>query len=147
MSIQKDFIIRYRVEGHIRFEIPSQLCDDEVSKIVSASILAIDGVYRVDLFRKQRKLSIRYQEVVCDFHQLASQLFQLLSELDQQGLLVAQVVNDVSTANQTTWDIKSKVKGWKASRWATEKYTDAKETVHAATVITKLGFDFILSRQ
>jgi len=139
MSIQKEFIIRYRADGHVRFEIPEQLCDAAVAKLVSAKVQAIDGVYSVDLFRRQKKLSIRYQEVVCDFNQLATQLFQLIAGLDEQGLLLAQVVNEVAGAKQSGWGIKAKVKSWKASKWASEKYTDAKETVQAAKVITKLG--------
>lgn len=139
MSIQKEFIVRYRSEGHVRFEIPEQLSDVDVAKLVTSRILEIEGVYKVDLFRKQKKLSIRYQQLVCEFEQLAHQIFQLISELDKEGLLVAQVVTEVSSHKQKSWDLKSRVKDWKASRWASEKYSDAKETVHAAKVITKLG--------
>ncbi|MCF6252235.1 MAG: hypothetical protein L3J75_13355 [Methylococcaceae bacterium] len=139
MSIQKEFIVRYRAEGHVRFEIPELLCDEVLAKLISARVLEIEGVYKVDLFRKQKKLSIRYQEVFCEFEQLAKQLFQLISELDQQGLLVAKVVNEVNSHQRKIWNLKPTIKNWKASRWATEKYSDAKETVQAAKVITKLG--------
>lgn len=139
MSIQKEFIVRYRAEGHVRFEIPAQLCDKVVSELVVAKILSIEGVFRVDLFRKQRKLSIRYQDVVCGFSQLARQIFQLISELDNKGLLVAQVVNDVSVAKQIKWEVQSNVSDWKVSKWMAEKYNGVKETVLAAKVITKLG--------
>lgn len=139
MSIQKQFKVRYRSDGHIRFEIPEQLCDPVVAKLLTAKVQEIDGVYKVNLFRKQKKLVIRYQEVVCEFTQLASQLFQLLTELEQEGLLVASVVNEVASSQSSKWNLNSKVKGWKGSRWVTEKFTDAKETVQAAKVITKLG--------
>ena len=136
MSIQKEFTIRYKAEGHVRFEIPESICDKDVAKRVTAKVLEIEGVYKVDLFRKQKKLSIRYHEVVCDFKQLANQLNKLLSEMDEDGSLLAPVVNEVSSA---VLNLKSRFKSWKASRWASEKYTDAKDTVHAAKVITKLG--------
>jgi len=139
MSIQKEVTVRYRSEGHVRFEIPEQLCDEVVAKLFSARAQEIEGIYKVDLFRKQKKLSIRYQEVICEFNQLANQLFQLISELDQQGLLVAKVVNEVSSQQWESWDLKSRVKSWKASRWAAGKYSDVKETVQAAKIITKLG--------
>ena len=139
MSIQKKFIIRYRDDGHVRFEIPEQLCDKAVANLLTDEILKIEGVYRVRIFRKQGKLSVNYQEAVCDFALLAKRLFQLISELDKQGLLVAQVVNEVGSNQKTQWNIKARVKDWKASRWATRKYSDAKETVQAAKVITKLG--------
>lgn len=137
MSIQKEFTVRYRDEGHVRFQIPELLCNEVVAKTVSAEILKIEGVYKVDLFRKQKKLSIRYQEVVCDFKQFARQLFQLISELDEKGLLVAPVVNELK--EKSKWNLKSKVQDWKATRWASEKYGDAKDTVQAAKIITKMG--------
>jgi hypothetical protein len=136
MSIQKEISVRYKAEGHVRFEIPESLCDKDVAKRITARILEIEGVYSVDLFRKQKKLSIRYHEVVCEFKQLATQLYQLLSEMDKAGSLLAPVVNEVSSAVS---NLKSRFKSWKASRWASEKYTDAKDTVRAAKVITKLG--------
>jgi len=140
MSIQKEFVIRYKANGHVRFEIPDKLCDEGVSQIVSREILGIEGVYRVDLFRKQKKLSIRYHDVVCNFTQLAKQLFQILAELDEKELLVAKVVTEVTSEKRFAWDLKSKVKNWKASRWAAEKYGDVKETAQAAKVIAKVGF-------
>ena len=136
MSIQKEITVRYKAEGHVRFEIPESICDKDVAKRVTARVLEIDGVYSVDLFRKQKKLSIRYHEVVCEFKQLANQLYQLLSEMDEDGSLLTPVVNEVSSA---VLNLKSRFKSWKASRWVSEKYSDAKETVQAAKVITKLG--------
>ena len=136
MSIQKEISVRYKAEGHVRFEIPESLCDKDVAKRITARILEIEGVYSVDLFRKQKKLSIRYHEVVCEFKQLANQLYQILSEMDDDGSLLAPVVNEVSSA---VLNLKSRFKSLKASRWASEKYTDAKDTVHAAKVITRLG--------
>ncbi len=137
MSIQKEFVVRYRAEGHVRFDIPLQLCDSQVAELVSSRISALEGVQRVSLFRKQKKLSIHYQEVICDFRQLAMQLFELLAEMDKQGLLVADVVKQVS--EKKSFNLKAKIKDWKATRWASEKYTDAKDTVEAAKVIGRIG--------
>ena len=139
MSIQKEFSVRFRAEGHVRFAIPEQLCDEDVAKLVSAEILEIDGVYKVKLFRAQKKLSIRYKEQVCEFKQLAIQLHQLLAKLDGKGLLIAQVVSEVSSEHKSKWNLKSKFKNLKSTQWVSEKYSDAKETVHAAKVITKIG--------
>jgi len=139
MSIQKEFVVRYKADGHVRFAIPDQLCDEVVADRVVSKIKTIDGVYGVELFKKQKKLSIRYQEVVCDFKQLAVQLFQLLADLDESELLVAPVVADVCSEKRSKWDLKDKVKNWKASRWVAEKYGDAKETAQAAKVIAKIG--------
>ncbi len=53
--------------------------------------------------------------------------------------MVTKVVNEVNLQQRKVWNLKSKVKNWKASRWVAKKYSDAKETVKTATVITKLG--------
>lgn len=139
MTIQKKITLRHRSEGHVRFEIPDQLCDEVVAKTLTDNVLSLEGIYRVKLFRKQKKLSVRYNEAVCDFQQMASQLFQIISKLEQQGLLVTEVVNKASSKAQPSWNVKSKVKNWKATQWATKKYSDAKETVQAAKTLTKLG--------
>ncbi|WP_333877484.1 hypothetical protein [Methylobacter sp.] len=136
MSIQKEFVLRYRVDGHVRFQIPAQICDVDVARAVTDGLSGIDGVYRVKLYRSQRKLSIRFDEAVCDFKSLARQLFNLLAELEKQGGL-----NPKPVAKPVSWKDKAKsgLNNFKATRWAKEKFGDAKETVQAAKIITKLG--------
>ena len=87
MSIQKEFVLRYNVDGHVRFEIPARICNVDVAKAVTDGISGIDGVYRVNLYRNQQKLSIRFNEADCDFKSLARQLFDLLTDLDTKGAL------------------------------------------------------------
>ena len=138
MTIQKAFILRYRSEGHIRFQVPSKICQAHLVKALTDGLLAIDGVYRVQLYRSQQKLSIRYQESVCDFPSLAKQLYSLLAELEKNDALEQQ---EKPKARFNAWreKVKHKFENLKATRWAKEKYTDAKETVQAAKVIGKLG--------
>jgi hypothetical protein len=139
MSIQKEITIRSHSAGHVRFEIPEQLCNAGVARILTANILKFEGVYRVKIFSKQRKLSINYQISVCDLKLLAKQLHKLLADLDKQGFLVAKVIQEVDKKRRKSWNIKSKLSNWKATRWVSEKYSSAKETAHAAKVITKIG--------
>ena len=136
MSIQKEFVLRYRVDGHIRFQIPAQICNVDVAKAVTGGISGIDGVYRVNLYRSQQKLSIRFDESVCDFKSLAHQLFDLLVELEKKGGLKPKPVS-----KSALWKEKAKFRldDFKATRWAKEKFGDVKETVQAAKVITRLG--------
>lgn len=136
MSIQKEFVLRYRVDGHIRFQIPAQICHVDIAKAVTDGISEVDGVYRVNLYRSQQKLSIRFNESVCDFKSLAKQLFHLLTELEKNGDL-----NPKPVSKSALWKekAKSRLDDFKATRWAKEKFADAKETVQAAKVITRLG--------
>ncbi len=139
MSIQTEFVLRYRIEGHIRFQIPAQICEAAIAKAIENGVLVIDGVYRVNLYRRQQKLSIRFQESVCDFKSLARQLHQLLADLEKAGAFKQEAV--AQTGQFTSWQEKTKARfnGFKATRWAKEKYSDAKETVQAAKIITKLS--------
>jgi len=136
MAIQKEFVLRYRVDGHVRFQIPAQICNVDAAKAVTDGISGIDGVYRVNLYRSQQKLSIRFEESVCDFKSLAKQIFNLLADLEKNGDLKPKPV-----AKSVPWKekAKSKLDAFKATRWAKEKFGDAKETVQAAKIITKLG--------
>ncbi|MGR9115172.1 MAG: hypothetical protein ACU85E_05355 [Gammaproteobacteria bacterium] len=132
-------MLRYLKNGHVRFQIPTQICDVSVADTVTDEISKIEGVYRVHLYRRQKKLSIRFQESVCDFKTLAKQLFQLLADLEKKGALKPK---QGATENAFgLWKAKARVnaedKG--ASQWFKEKYGEAKETLHAANVITKLG--------
>lgn len=137
MSIQKQFIVRYRVDGHVRFQVPEPVCEESVANLITEKMSRIDGVYNVKIYRRQQKLSIRYQEAVCDFKGLARQLSRIITELDQQGWFERNVVEQPGST--VTRRLQDKLKNLKASRWASEKYGEAKETLQAAKVITKLG--------
>jgi hypothetical protein len=136
MSIQKEFVLRYRVDGHVRFQIPARICHVDVAKAVTDGISGIDGVYRVNLYRSQQKLSIRFNEAVCDFKSLARQLFHLLADLEKKDALRPKPVSKSALWKEKA---KSRLDDFKATRWAKEKFGDAKETVQAARVIGKLG--------
>ena len=136
MSIQKEFVLRYNVDGHVRFEIPARICNVDVAKAVTDGISGIDGVYRVNLYRNQQKLSIRFNEAVCDFKSLARQLFDLLADLETKGALKP---TPVSTSTRWKEKAKAGLDDFRVTRWAKEKFDVAKETVQAAKVITRLG--------
>ena len=136
MSIQKECVLRYREDGHVRFQVPAQLCKVDAANAVTAGISGIEGVYRVTLYRSQQKLSIRFNEVVCDFKKLAKQLFTLLADLEQQGALQPKPVPAVA---QWKAKLSAKLDAFKVTRWTKEKFGAAKETVQAAKVLTKLG--------
>lgn len=141
MTIQKQFILRYREEGHLRFEIPAQFCDAATAKTLTSALLAEEGVYRVSVYRAQKKLSIRYQETVCDFKTLARRLFEIIAqiELQKQEAVKALVISN----QKSKWNIKEKfnekVKNLTVTKWFGEKYTDTKETIQAAKILTKVG--------
>lgn len=137
MAIQKEVLLRHRSEGHVRFQIPSRATQAEIATLITDRLQAIDGVYRVSLFRNSKKLVIHYQEAVCPFIDLAKQLYALLAELEQQGWFAPQAVVPVS--KKIRLGLKERLKASRVSRWWSNKVTAAKETAQAAKVLGKLG--------
>lgn len=137
MAIQKEIILRYRAEGHVRFQLPAQLCSDNAADAVSNAVGSIDGVYRVSLYRRQRKLSIRFNEAICDFKSLAHQLFQVLGALECQGALKPK--SSINSSASNFWRKRGEQETVSKKGWFREKYGEVKETLHAAKIITKLG--------
>ena len=135
MSIQQEIILRYKSSGHVRFQIPERLCSDEVAPFVSDAIENIDGVYRVNLFRNKKKLSIRFIEESLTLQGLVQQLINLLTDLEKKGFFKAKL------APARTSSIKGSIKPlhWKGARWAKYKYAETKETAQAIGILTKFG--------
>ena len=136
MTIQKEFVVRYRSEGHVRFKIPPRATQEQVARLITDKIAEIEGVISVSLFRRSRKLVIRYQESVCSFISLAKQMHVVLAALEQQGWFAPQAVVEIS--KKSSFGLKHKLKSSKINRWLDDKITSAKETAQAAKVIGKL---------
>ncbi len=134
MAIQKQFVLRYREEGHIRFAIPAQFCEPSAAKALTAALLKLEGVYRVTLYASQKKLSIRYQETTCDFQTLAKSLHRIIADLEQKTPATKKEMTIGKLPS-----IKTKLKNSGVGRWFKQTYTDTKETIEAAKILTKVG--------
>lgn len=134
MAIQKQFVLRYRESGHIRFQIPGQFCEPVTAKLLTEALLQSDGIYRVNLYAGQKKLSIRYQETVCDFNTLVKKLFQIIANLERQSS-----VQEHALVAGKFKILSNKFKNLSISRWFNKTYDDTKETLQAAKILTKVG--------
>jgi hypothetical protein len=137
MAIQKEFVLRYRGKGHVRFKIPQVVTQEHAARQTCDQLLAIDGVTAVRLFRRSEKLAIHYHETVLNFNELAKKLFDLLDVLEQQGCFVTQAL--VPDAQKKRLSLKQKLKASRINRWLDEKMLAAKETAQAARVIGKIS--------
>ena len=137
MAIQKEFVLRYRSEGHVRFEIPQRATHVQVAQMIADRVAAIDGVDAVRLFRRSRKMVIRYREDVCPFIELAKQLHVALAALEQQGWFAPQAV--VESRQKSRFGLKSRLKSSRINRWFDEKMTAVKETAQAAKIVGRLS--------
>ncbi len=53
-------VVRHREPGHLRFELPAELCAGPRADALKAGLVGTAGVYRATLYRAARKLSLRY---------------------------------------------------------------------------------------
>ncbi|BBL59340.1 hypothetical protein [Methylomonas koyamae] len=136
MAIQKQFLLRYRGDGHVRFQLPEPACQAEVAKLLAAKLVEIDGVRSARLYRSQRKLSIRYDDAVCGFNQLAIRLSGIVAELEQQGLFETPLADK---AKKSILNIGQRLQKTHVGGWFREKYQAGKETLQAAKIVGKLG--------
>lgn len=137
MTIQKEFILRYRHHGHVRFQLPLRACQPGVAKLMITKLDAIEGVNAVNLYQGQRKLSIRHQESICSFTMLATQLFQILADLEKHGHFENKPVT--IKAREVASGLKAQLKHSRIGHWLDKKVQAGKETVQAAKVIGKLS--------
>lgn len=139
MTIQKQCVLRHRADGYVRFQLPVELCRKEIAENVASKIKAIDGVYRVNFYARQQKVSIRFQESACDFTQLVQELFILISELEESGALIIQTEKKPTLVDKVSAKISEKADKFAATRWLKSKTIEAKETLQAAKIVTKLA--------
>ena len=123
MSIAKQIIVRYRAEGHVRFAVPSEVCQPQAAQQLERQLKQVEGIYRVDLHRRQGKLSIRYIEGVTDFKAVARALFNSLGSIEAQP---------ACCANSITQKEEQSDKGWLQA-----KYQEVRETFTALGIVTR----------
>ncbi len=132
--ITKQIILRYRAPGHVRFQLPAVVCQMGAGERLVGVLNKIDGVYRVDLYRRRCKLSIRYHEAFCRFEQIARVLHQTISELERAGKLKPVAVASTSRAMPLM-----QIRQSTPVQWAREKVRDIKETVAALGILLRQG--------
>lgn len=134
MSIQEQIFLRYRAEGHVRFEIPDVLCEPVKADRLIAALRRAEGVYRVDLYRRQRKLSIRYLDTVLDFPVLLRRLAQAVADANRHE---ERETRPSAPAPSKRW--VGGLRNTAVARWVREKYQEAKETVTAFGIVAGRG--------
>ncbi|MBS3963035.1 MAG: hypothetical protein KGZ80_00830 [Methylomonas sp.] len=137
MAIQKEFVLRYRGSGHVRFQIPQKACEPRVANAIVEQLLDVPGVSSAHIYQGARKLSIRYDEIGCSFQQLAIRLFKLLADMERDGWFASvQLLHTRKTSVAAR--LKRRIKQAKVGRWFDEKVHAVKETAHAAKVLGRL---------
>ena len=139
MSIHQQVVLRYRAEGHLRFDLPSTLHAPSLGERLVAGLRALEGVYRVSLER-QGKLSIRYLATVCDVSAVARRLHALVGELAEAA--APECCQPASTT--TSRAIQSQ--GSNLKSWLSAKAQEAKETTEALGILASAGLEALNQR-
>lgn len=78
-ALARQVVVRYRGDGHVRFALPATLCEEPHADALEESLRELVGVYRVTLYRSQRKLSVLYDRHACSLHDVARRLHGALT--------------------------------------------------------------------
>ncbi len=73
-------VVRHREPGHLRFELPAELCEGPRAEALEVGLVGSACIYRATLYRAARKLSLRY-----DPHQASERevVLALRAQLDR----------------------------------------------------------------
>jgi hypothetical protein len=136
MSIQQQVLLRYRSEGHLRFTLPAALREPEIAARLVAGLRSMEGIYRVDLYGGQGKLSIRYLSTVCDFGTVVRRLHALI------GQLVGRVADTVRPKGSARASVARPVPVADSGlrQWVRAKREELRETVAAMRIMLAQGF-------
>ncbi|GIK24111.1 MAG: hypothetical protein C3F19_08105 [Rhodocyclales bacterium] len=56
----RQIAVRHREAGHLRFELPAELCEGPRADALENGLVGSAGIYRATLYRAARKFSLRY---------------------------------------------------------------------------------------
>ncbi len=70
-ALARQIIVRYRDAGHVRFALPEALCEEAFAATIEEALRSEPGVYRVTLYRHQKKLSVFFDAHTCGVHNVA----------------------------------------------------------------------------
>lgn len=136
MSIAQHVLLRYQADGHLRFDIPAELCEPDAAAALIDGLSAEEGIYRVDLQPRARKLSIRYLDTVCRFADVARRLHALIGSLPQSpGCSTARQL--VPRPGGRELAIASVPATQRLRLWLTEKLQEARETLTAMNILIR----------
>ncbi|HWS14106.1 MAG TPA: heavy-metal-associated domain-containing protein [Rhodocyclaceae bacterium] len=85
-EMERRILVRHRAPGHVRFEVPQDLCETHCSAAIRRSLISLPGVYRVEFYGAQCKLSIHYDETACTLREVGLRLRQALQDAARSGL-------------------------------------------------------------
>ncbi|WIM04804.1 MAG: hypothetical protein OHM77_08830 [Candidatus Nitricoxidivorans perseverans] len=87
-------VVRYREAGHLRLDVPPELCRPAAAAAIDSGLRELAGVYRVAFDPRGRKLSIRFDAHACGTGDVARRLFGLLAHLPKEPSAAVVALHD-----------------------------------------------------
>jgi hypothetical protein len=134
MSISQHVLLRYRDEGHLRFDVPRELCEPGAATALVSGLRAIEGIYRVNLDSGSGKLAIRYLPAVLGFADVITRLKGLIQSLAAKTRPAsASRAVVASTASQSLTERFQSVQ-MAFAQWLRAKLQELRETTEAMKI-------------
>jgi hypothetical protein len=141
MSLQKQIILQSKKPGFLRFQLPADLSNKQVAEIVVSQLAEIDGVSRVSSNARKKRLTIHYDDTVCDFIELARSFHEIVGSNAIQKAVKSSLVTASLSSNHTKQGIASTQSGFRPVSqlvgWIRDKVYEVWETVVAAGVLIR----------
>jgi hypothetical protein len=111
-DLARRIVVRHREDGHLRLELPAEVCHPAAAAAMEQGLRAVAGVYRVEVFVPERRLSVRYEAHACSAADVARALKALLADLpDPPGPVAVAATAAASAAEAKLHDIAAKARG------------------------------------
>lgn len=117
--------VRHRAPGHVRFDLPPELCVPAAAGMVEHALRQVDGVYRVVVFTGAGKLSIRWAEEVCALAEVVRALSSVVAAI-ADGAVVPQASVAVPVKVPAGTGLAVRVRNWAPVARLKARYDDLK---------------------
>jgi len=137
MSISHNIILRYRSAGHLRFDLPTALCQPSVAEQLIAELSQMTGVHRVEIYQRHCKLALHFDPACCDFTALLKHFHHCVDTLPVTEASAAAPAHRAQGSIRSV--VSQHVNQNASAQWVKEKYLEAKETLTAMKIVAKVG--------
>lgn len=127
-------VLRYRGDGHLRFDLPEPLTRPGAITVLHHGLAEVDGLYRVDVWRRPAKLCLRFDPVVCGEADIVRRLAVLVAD-------IAGHLDDLSSPSEAPRSLKARLKAMAPLRQLRAKYAQVRQqgSIAAQVIAGKMG--------
>lgn len=139
-ALMAEVVLRYRGDGHLRFDLPEPLIRPGAMAVLRHGLAAVDGLYRVDVWRRPAKLSLRFDTTVCGEADIVRRLAVLVAD-------IAAHLDDLSAPAEPPRGLAARLKAMAPLRRLRARYAAVKQqgSIAAQVIAGRMGLPQPLS--